>query len=157
MKLVAMGVSETGLIPQTSIFVHVENDDNSLHFGLPCFPITPYCQGSNLLDLQNGWFTLQNNHRPWTWSIFSGTNCSNPLLAGSMLSNQSSFVWYIYRRPELTTLCFVHCLIFCLISGLPLFKSDQPLFLNPGLRIYLQYSPVFGWQSQNINNNIIPA
>ena len=38
MKLVAMGVSETGLIPQTSIFVHGENDDNSLHFGLPCFP-----------------------------------------------------------------------------------------------------------------------
>ena len=66
-------------------------------------------------------------------------------------------VVYIYRRPELTTLFFVHCLIFCLISGLPLFKSDQPLFLNPGLRIYLQYSPVFGWQSQNINNNIIPA
>ena len=42
MKLVAMGVSETGLIPQTSIFVHGENGENSLHFVLPCFPITPF-------------------------------------------------------------------------------------------------------------------
>ena len=107
---------------------------------------------TNIIQYLDEFWNLERTGRQ-TWSIndgYFGIPLYYPIFRWYIQSIQFCVVCiyiyilhiYIYRWPWINNplLCTLFDISF---SGLPLFKSDQPLFLNPGLRIYLQYSPVY--------------